>query len=335
MTRAPLLPGKLPAHHLERLLASLHVDDPRVVVPARIGEDAAVIDMGGHYLVAASDPITFAADRVGWYAVHVNANDVAVMGARPRWFLVVLLLPDRADAALPEAIMADIGEACAGLGVTICGGHTEVTPGLERPIVVGHMLGEVAKARLVTKTAIQSGDRIVLTRGVAIEGTAILARERHEQLAACMDAAHLRAAQELLFRPGISVVGAALCAAGLEGVRAMHDPTEGGLVNALFELAAPSGLGVRVEETRIPIFEETRRVCAALGLDPLCLLASGALLIVVTPEAAESLLSRLQAEGIDAAAIGEVRPSGDGICLRRNGLDVALERPVQDEIARV
>src|SRR5690349_24441989 len=132
----------------------------------RLARTRAVIDAGDRYLVVTTDPITFATEHIGRYAVHVNANDVAVLGARPRWFFVVMLLPDGSTTAeLAETIMADVGTACEELGVTLSGGHTEITQGLDRPILVGQMLGELAPDRLVQKTRIAIGDLILLTRG--------------------------------------------------------------------------------------------------------------------------------------------------------------------------
>ena len=192
MTRSDqkVLPvGKLPIEHLRTLLADVPGHDPRLVIGPKIGEDAAVIDAGDRYLVVTTDPITFATDHIGRYAVHVNANDVAVLGARPLWFFVVMLLPEgRTTPELVEGIMADVRAACEELSVTLGGGHTEITQGLDRPILVGQMLGEVAPNRLVRKTRIAVGDQILLTRGVAIEGTAILAREKSDQLRGRVDA---------------------------------------------------------------------------------------------------------------------------------------------------
>jgi hydrogenase maturation factor len=259
----------LPVDHLRKLLADLPTHDPRLVIGPQIGEDAAVIDAGDRYLVVTTDPITFAADHIGRYAVHVNANDVAVLGARPLWFFIVLLLPERhATPELAGGIMADVRAACDELGITVGGGHSEITPGIDRPIVVGQMLGEVAPARPVRKTRIAVGDRILLTRGVAIEGTAILARERSDRLRELVDTDLLARAKRFLIEPGISVVNAALAAASIgEDVHAMHDPTEGGLATGLFELAAPAGLGLRVMRERIPVLPETAAICQALGLD--------------------------------------------------------------------
>jgi hydrogenase maturation factor len=222
--------GKLPLEYLRSLLGHLPKHDPRLLVGPQIGEDAAVIDAGDRYLVVTTDPITFASDHIGRYAVHINANDVAVLGARPLWFFVVMLLPEsRTTPEFVESIAADVRRACDELGVTLGGGHTEITQGIDRPILVGQMLGEVAPTRLVRKTRIAVGDLILLTRGVAIEGTAILAREKSEELRKQVDADLLARAARFQIEPGISVVGAALAAANAgEAVHAMHDPTEGG-----------------------------------------------------------------------------------------------------------
>jgi hydrogenase expression/formation protein HypE len=328
--------GKLPHDALRSLLASLRGRDPRVLVGPQIGEDAAVIEAGDRCLVLATDPITFATDQIGRYAVHVNANDVAVMGARPSWFLAVLLLPERkATTELVEAIMADIRATCDGLGVVVAGGHTEITQGLERPIVVGQMLGEVAASRLVRKDRIAPGDLILLTRGVAIEGTAILARERADRLRGRIDAKLLARAARFLTDPGISVVDAALAAAGdVALVHGMHDPTEGGLATGLAELVAPAGLGLHVVREQIPVCAETEAICAALALDPLKLIASGALLVAAAPDGVGRVVDALAASRVPVSIIGEVRPASEGLTISHRGHIAPLTVPERDEIAR-
>jgi len=332
-----LLPvGKLPLEHLRSLLGHSRKPDPRLLIGPQVGEDAAVIDAGDRYLVVATDPVTFATDHIGRYAVHVNANDVAVLGARPLWFFVVMLLPDsRTTPELAETIMADVRTTCEELDVALAGGHTEITQGLDRPILVGQMLGEVAPTRIVRKTRIAIGDLILLTRGVAIEGTAILAREMAERLRGQVDADLLARAARFLLDPGISVVSAALAAADVGGaVHGMHDPTEGGLATGLFELVAPASLGLRIIRQQIPLFPETDTICNALALDPLKLIASGALLIAVAPDRADSVLTAIEATGVPVVVIGEVCPSSEGIIIVTNGAVEQLTPPVRDEIAR-
>ena len=328
--------GKLPLEHLRSLLMHLPKQDPRLLVGPQIGEDAAVIDAGDRYLVVATDPITFATDQIGRYAVHINANDVAVMGARPLWFFAVMLLPEsRTTPELAETIMADVRAACEELGVTLGGGHTEITQDLDRPILVGQMLGEVSPKRLVRKTRIAIGDLILLTRSAAIEGTAILAREKSERLRGRVDANLLARAARFLLEPGISIVGAALAAANVgEAVHAMHDPTEGGLATGLFELVAPAGLGLQVIRELIPIAPETDAICNTLALDPLKLIASGALLIAVARGSADSVLRAVEAAGVPVVVIGEVRAAAEGITIVTNGVIEPISPPVRDEIAR-
>jgi hydrogenase maturation factor len=327
--------GKLPLEQL-RLLLRHQPKHARLLIGPQIGEDAAVIDAGGRYLVVATDPITFAIDHIGRYAVHVNANDVAVMGARPLWFFIVMLLPENhTTGELAETIMSDVRITCEELGVALGGGHTEITQGLDRPILVGQMLGEVAPSLLVRKKRIAIGDLILLTRGVGIEGTAILAQEMLERLRGQVDADLLARAARFLIEPGISVVRAALAAASIgEAVHAMHDPTEGGLATGLFELVAPAGLGLQVIRDHIPVATETDAICRALALDPLKLIASGALLIAVAPDGVAPVVTTIEATGIPVTLIGEVRPLSEGITIVTNGVAELLTPPIRDEIAR-
>lgn len=336
MASNPLPVGKLPAAYLDALLAELRTSDDRLIVGPRPGEDAAVIAFDTHALVVATDPVTFATDRIGSYAVHVNANDVAVLGARPRWFFAVLLLPEAsATPALAGAIMRDVRLACEALGVSVCGGHTEITAGLDRPIVIGQMLGDVPIARLVRKSRLTAGDLVLLTHGAAIEGTAILARERRDALGRHLTADQIAAAERLLADPGISVVAAALTAAGAADVHAMHDPTEGGIASGLVELATAAGCGLRVFGDRIPVLPETQAVCGVFGLDPLCLIASGALLIAAAPDEIGPIQAALGGLNVPAPVVAEVRPAEAGITIERGGRVEPLALPARDEIARV
>jgi hydrogenase expression/formation protein HypE len=336
MTTQTLSVGKLPAPLLEHLLRHYAHADERLVVGPRVGEDAAVIDFGSQYLVAKTDPITFATDQIGWYAVHVNANDLAVMGATPRWFLCTLLLPaHETSPAMVEAIYAQVSETCEGLGVSLCGGHTEVTYGLPRPLAIGMMLGEVEPDRLVTTAGAQIGDHLIVTKGVAVEGTAILARELGSRLQARFPKSMLARCEHFLFEPGISVVQDAEILCQVTHPHAMHDPTEGGLATGLWELAEASGHGVWVDEDRIPVLDETRAVCAELGLNPLGVIASGALLASVMPDESPAVLAALEDAGIGAAVIGHVVPASEGVTLRRRGGSTQLPRFDQDEITRL
>jgi hydrogenase maturation factor len=291
---------------------------------------------GGQVVVAKADPITFATERIGWYAVNINANDVACLGATPRFFLATLLLPEgKATEELAEGIFHDIAASCEGLDVTLCGGHTEVTYGIHRPIVVGHMLGEVAPDRLVSNDRSRPGDDVLLTKGIAIEGTALIAREKAGELRGSLGAAMLSRARGYLDSPGLSVVpdAQAICRAALP--HALHDPTEGGLATGLHELADAAGLGIEAEAEAITVFPETQALCRHYGLDPLGLIASGALLAVTAPADTQRALEALAAAGIAARRIGRMAPRERGVTIRRGGHTEPLPRFDSDEVARL
>jgi hydrogenase maturation factor len=329
--------GKPPLEVLERLFRACDIRDPRVIVGPQVGEDAAILDFGDRYLVAKVDPITFVAEEIGWYAVHINANDLAVRGAQPCWFLMTLLLPEgRADEKLLENIFAQVQDACRAIGATLVGGHTEVTQGLDRPILAGAMLGEVAKDRLVTTAGARPGDAVLLSKGIAVEGTSILAREREPLLAGRGVPAEVRRrAREFLHRPGISVLQDARIALGTVRVHAMHDPTEGGLATGLLELAMAAGVGLAIERAAIPVLPECQTICRALGLDPLGTIASGALLLTCPSEEADGLVAAWEAEGIAGRIIGTVTPPERGLLLFDAGRDAPLPRFARDEVARL
>jgi hydrogenase maturation factor len=334
----PALPvGKLPPHLLERLLGRHALADPRVIVGPRVGEDAAVLDMGDRYLVATADPITFATEEAGWYALHVNANDLAVRGARPLWFLATVLLPEGgASEAAVERLFADVGLACAELGVALIGGHTEVTAGLPRAIVSGCMLGEVEKDRLVTTGGARPGDILLLTKGVPLEGAAIIARERGpESERRGVPADVVKTARDFLRRPGISVVPEARVACGVARVHAMHDPTEGGVATACWELAQAADVGLRVDRERIPVLSEARALCRAFGLDPLGTIASGSLLLAVESADADAVVAACRRAGIECAPIGRVTEPAQGVSLVTAGHARPMPTFPQDEITRI
>ena len=329
--------GKLRAETLQAIFDKHHTKDPRVVVGPRVGEDAAVIDMGDRYLVATSDPITFATAEIGWYALHVNANDIAVRGARPRWFLATILLPaGAASEASVQTLFEQLAAACEELQVALVGGHTEVTHGLDRAIVVGTMLGEVARDRLVTTRGARVGDAVVMTKGVPLEGAAIIAREKEADLVARgMPATVLRRAKGLLRTPGISVLPEAEIACELVDVHAMHDPTEGGIATALWELADAAGVGLRIDRERIMVLPEAVQLCAAYGLDPLGTIASGALLMTLGPADASLVIHALARESIDCHFIGQVVPRSEGVTLVENNQRRPMPIFPQDEISRL
>ena len=336
MPAARKLPtGKVPSEVLRRVVFPyLGAESDRVIQGPGIGEDAAVIDMGDRVIIAKANPITGAEAKIGWLAVHINANDVAACGARPQWFLSTILLPEGADEALLEGIMKDVHEACSDLGIAVIGGHTESAPGLSKPIIAGFMMGEISKDKYVTTGGARPGDLVVLTKGAGIEGTGILATDLTDRLLPEVGRDVLDKAAGLLRM--ISVVEEALMAVEVGGVHSLHTPTEGGVMNGIWEMVEAAGAGVVIEESAIPQAEETQAICGVLGVDPMRLLASGALLIVVDPDKAGELVSALGESGVVASVVGEIRPSEEGRHLvKGDGGRIPIEAVAQDELYRI
>lgn len=324
-----LLPGKLPAALLGELLSSGPALPTEVLLGPAIGEDACALEIPEGILVAATDPITLTGREVGAHAVKVNANDVAVMGARPRWFLATILLPVGSDETVVRTVFAGIRDALAELGAALVGGHTEITSAVTQPIVIGQMLGLCERDSFLRTGGVTAGDVVFQVGSAPVEGAAVLATEAAARLGA-VDRALVARAREALQDPGILVVEPALQAAAL-GATALHDPTEGGLSAGLYELALASGVGLEVDGDAILWFEPGTAVCAALGADPWGTLASGTLLAAFPAAVSESVGQALEAEGYSARVIARAR-TGSGVCFRDGR---SLPRYERDELSRV
>ena len=320
MNNPPLPLGKLRLDLLEQILPEPSSLSPSVVVGPKIGEDATVVDLGSTYLVIKTDPITFATDEIGWYVVCVNSNDLATMGATPKWLQVTILLPEnRTTEDLVRDIMNQITTACQHFNISLCGGHTEVTHGLDRPIVVGNMLGEVSKDKLITSSSAQEGDDLILTKGLGIEATSIIARERELDLLKNFSSDRISQAKTYLTDPGISVLKDASIAIKTGGVHAMHDPTEGGVSTAIHELAYAANVGAIIWEEKLLISDITEDLCQEFGIDPLGAISSGALLIAADHNKSNQIISALAEQKIPSTIIGQLLNPADGIQLKKRG----------------
>lgn len=327
--------GKVPSDVLRRLVFNrLGVPSDRILSGPGVGEDAAVIEMGDRVLVVKGDPITGAEGKIGWLSVHVNANDIVSTGARPLWFVCIALLPEGADESILEGIMDDIHAACIEVGASLVGGHTETTPGLDRPILAGFMMGEADRNGYITTGGARPDDLIILTKGAGIEGTAVIANDLRDHLRGKVDDDVVERGADMI--KWISVVPEAMKAVGAGSPSSLHDPTEGGLMNGLWEMAEAAGVGLKVNRASIPVPDETKLICGALGVDPLRLLGSGALLITAQPDEADNILKALKEEGIKASVIGEVKPLAEGRSLvDEAGNYSTIEAVEQDEIYRI
>jgi len=332
--RHSLSVGKLDPSVLKQLIFSrLGIQDARVLLGPNIGEDATVINFGDRALVVHSDPITGAVENVGWLAVNVCTNDIATRGVRPLWILTVLLLPESINSAQLKNITTQIDEAAKELSVAVVGGHTEVTPGIDRPIIITTALGETPKERFVRTSGAKIGDSIIVTKGTAIEGTAILSHKLKPLLQPKIDEKTIERAKRFIKKT--SVVKDALTAVEVGGVHAMHDATEGGIAGGLQEIAWASNVGMIANEKDIPIYKETKAICQALKIDPLKTISSGALIIAAHPEKAEKILTALKGKGIHAAIVGRVVDRKEGIfIIRKDGTRLDISKPVKEELWR-
>ena len=332
--------GKLPPTLLAALLHDLPTEDPALVLGPTVGEDAAVIDFAPEHdrlLVAKSDPITFATDEIGFYAVNVCANDLAVVGATPRFYLPTVLLPaGETDSDVAQRIFRQIGAACRQLGVVVAGGHSEITHTVKQPVVAGTMLGEVERARLVRSGGCQVGDDVVLVGSIPIEGASIIAREKGLDLVARgWNPEEIDEAANYLHNPGISVLSIAAAAAATGLVHSMHDPTEGGVATGLREIALAGDVGLTIDFDAVLIPQLARRLCSEFGLDPLGVIASGALLATAAPTEMPKLRQAWSDLGYPVNVIGRVTAQKEGLVARRDGQTVPFPSFPVDEITKL
>lgn len=334
--------GKLKHEFLRKILknfvSDLEIRDKRIIVGSNIGEDAAVIDIGDKFLVAKTDPVTFVTNEIGYYSVIVNVNDVVCTGATPKWFQSTILLPQRnTNEDLIESIFKSIHDTCDSLNISVIGGHTEVTVGIDRPIVIGSLLGEVEKDKLVTSSGILPNDALILTKGIFIEGTSIIGRQKEKFL---LDRGYnskfIDKCKNYLFNPGISIYNDALLANQNFKINGMHDPTEGGLATGIAEMVLASNVGVLVDEKKIAILPEPLELSKVFNLNPMGTISSGSLLISIEDGFAIELVEYLRKNNIKADKIGTFTSKNQkAVILDKNNTKKPLIYSEIDEIIKI
>jgi len=326
--------GKIPPETLLRTVyTNLGRRDKSVLVGPGIGRDSAAVKQNGTVLVFTADPITGTPSHIGQHSVEINANDIATTGARPKWYLCTILLPIGTREKSLKEIAREIHETAKRLGITVVGGHTEATLGIDRPIISGFMIGETRGIVLSAEDG-RPGDSILLTKTAGLEGTAILARDKATLLKKKgVPDKLLKLARS--YQEQISVVEEALLTAKLKGVHALHDPTEGGVLNGLWEMAEASNLGIEVWADKIPVAPATQVICLTLGLDPLKLMSSGTLLLAVEGSKSGVVQKALSKLPSRLTEVGKLTRRDKGRFLVKHGKRQALKAVPQDELYRL
>lgn len=321
--------GKIPPEILERIvmqpLTESRTKRADVILRPTTGEDCCAIDTAGEYCLLSTDPITGASKDIGYLAVQINCNDIYSSGAEPIGVLLTVLLPPHSGEDTLAEIMQGALRAAEERGIEILGGHTEVTAAVCQPILSAAVVGKTRGRRILATGAAKAGEDIVMTKWAGTEGTAILAQEWGEQAAAWLSPQELENAKAL--KDCLSV-GAEAEIAARHGASAMHDATEGGVLGAVWEVAACSGLGVDVFAEAIPVRAETKKLCDALGIDYLRLISSGTM--IVATENGQELTEKLRAAGISAAVIGRLTEGGR--YLLAGGMRLPLAEPKSDAL---
>ena len=334
MSYLPL--GKLPPDLLESIIQKAPISDYRLVLGPGTGVDCAVVDNGDKYLVLKTDPITFTTENIGWYAVQINVNDIVTTGAKPVWMMASILLPEKLTTKdLVEKISSQLFSACRELDISFIGGHTEITYGINRPIIAATIIGEVEKSEFISAKGVNVGDKVLLTKGIPIEATAIIANEFGDKLTNILTFDEMQQAKNYLFTPGISIYKDALLARACGGISAMHDPTEGGLAAALWELSIASQKSILFYPDKVFIPEVSKKICKHFGLNPLNVISSGALLMTASPKTSQQIINKLNENNIICSEIGIVNCEGEDVIISDGDSYAQLDRPERDEMTKL
>lgn len=323
--------GKVSEAVLKRsVMKQIKISRPEVLIGAGIGEDCAALHLApDEVFVVSTDPITGTAHEVGSLAIHITANDLASSGAEPVAVLLTILLPENTQESVLKQIMSEITQACETLKIQVAGGHTEVTAAVRQPLVSITGIGKIKKDRMITTGGGRPGQDIVITKWIGLEGTAILAREKEEQLLDKFPVHLVKTAKGLL--KYLSVVPESKIAMEC-GVSAMHDVTEGGIFGALWELAEASGIGLEIDLRKIPIRQETVEICEFFRINPYGLISSGSMLMAA--DDGNQLVHNLNQAGIPAAVVGKATGGNDRILWNEDEKRY-LEPPKTDELYKV
>ena len=330
----PLPVGKLDTDLLKETVFShiLHLR-PEVMVRPGVGEDCATIDFGKYECVMSTDPITAAISEIGRLAIHITCNDIASNGVEPLGIMLAMMLPIGTTVGEIETIMMQAQEVASSLGVEIIGGHTEITPAVNRPVIVSTAIGRTVSGGSQKAENMRPGDVILMTKQAGLEGTGIIASDFADQLSEVLTAEEIAEAKGYMNLVSVVKEGVA---AGKMGTAGMHDITEGGVLGAVWELSEISGVGVELEEDKIPVSEVTQKICNHFGINYLRLISSGCMMIIVHPDREEAVTEAIRAVGVDVSRIGYVKEQGASrVLIGKDGVVREIDPPESDELYKV
>lgn len=326
--------GKLDTELLEEIVFKhIHHKRPEVLVRPGVGEDCATLDFGEYECVMSTDPITAAISEIGRLAIHITCNDIASNGVEPLGIMLAVMLPLGTTAEEIERIMMQAAEVSEKLGVEIIGGHTEITPAVNRPVIVSTAVGRTLAGGSQRAQNMRPGDIIIMTKQAGLEGAGIIASDFEKELIGVLSAEEISEAKGYLKEVSVLKEGVA---AGKIGTAGMHDITEGGVLGAVWELSEIAGTGLLLREDSIPVTSVTRKICAHFGIDCLRLISSGSMMIIAHPEKKNAILGAIEDVGVPACCIGQVTESGAGrFLIGADGAKAEIRPPESDELYKV
>lgn len=325
--------GKLDSQLLKDIVfKNIKYKREEVITRPGIGEDCAVIDFGEYECIMSTDPITAAMRDIGRLAVHISCNDIASNGIEPLGIMLAVMLPVGTTEDEIEEMMKQAGEASKELGVEIIGGHTEITPAVNVPVIVSTAIGRGYKGQSQLAQGMKPGDCILMTKVAGIEGTGIIGNDKEEKLTEILTQEEIAEAKNMLLE--VSVVKEGVIA-GKVGTCGMHDITEGGILGAVWEMCQIAGVGAEIWEEKIPVAPVTKKICAYYNLDYLRLISSGCMLIIVDEGKKEELEEKLRLGGVKVTSIGRVSAFETGINIVREGKPEKIQPPEADELYKI
>ena len=330
----PLPVGKLDTDLLREIVFKhIHHKRKEVLVRPGVGEDCATLDFDQYECVMSTDPITAAISEIGLLAIHITCNDIASNGVEPLGIMLAVMLPVGTTAAEIETIMKQAAEVSQSLGVEIIGGHTEITPAVNRPVIVSTAIGRTVAGGSQRAQNMRPDDVILMTKQAGLEGTGIIASDFADQLSGVLTQEEIAEAKNYLNQVSVVKEGVA---AGNMGTAGMHDITEGGILGAVWELSEIAGVGVELSEAAIPVSDITKKVCAHFGIDYLRLISSGCMMIIVHPDRERAVADAIEAAGVCVRRIGRVRGRGEPReLIGVDGVRRPIDPPESDELYKV